>query len=49
MLDIASIYPTLQRVNKYDGVIIVVLKSQSKIFLTSQVNMNLDLFFDLNP
>ncbi|VDM31277.1 unnamed protein product [Hydatigera taeniaeformis] len=36
MLDIASIYPTLQRINKYDGVIIVVLKSQSKIFLTSQ-------------
>ncbi|VDN97637.1 unnamed protein product [Rodentolepis nana] len=36
MLDIASIYPTLQRVNKYDGVIIIVLKSQSKIFLTSQ-------------
>ncbi|KAM3171180.1 hypothetical protein ACTXT7_017142, partial [Hymenolepis weldensis] len=36
MLDIASIYPTLQRFNKYDGVIIVVLKSQSKIFLTSQ-------------
>ncbi len=37
MLDIGSIYPTLQKVNKYDNVIIVVLKSQSKIFLTSQV------------
>lgn len=37
MLDIGSIHPSLQKVSKYDSVIIIVLKSQSKIFLTSQV------------
>ncbi|CDS43107.1 G protein coupled receptor kinase 1 [Echinococcus multilocularis] len=47
MLDIASIYPTLQHVNKYDGVIIVVLKSQSKIFLTSQDQIVVDQWLNV--
>nr|VZI44258.1 unnamed protein product [Spirometra erinaceieuropaei] len=35
MLDIGSIYPSLQKVNKYENVVIIVLKDQSKIFFTS--------------
>ncbi|VDN09514.1 unnamed protein product [Dibothriocephalus latus] len=35
MLDFGSIYPSLQKVNKYENVVIIVLKDQSKIFFTS--------------